>query len=132
MKHIRPADRAGTAGKTGSRFTGAVQAYLTMAADGVTINTVNFTPGARTFWHSHDNGQILEVVAGEGRVGTEDGVHVLRPGDTVWCPPGERHWHGAGPGSFLTHTAISLGTTRWAEEVDEPTYATEPTDDEGT
>lgn len=128
MKHIRPAGRAGTAGKTGSKFSGSVNAFLTMAADGVTINTVDFTPGARTFWHTHENGQILQVLAGEGRIGTAEAVRVLRPGDTVWCPPGERHWHGAGPGSFMTHTAISLGTTSWAEAVDDDTYTADPTD----
>jgi AraC-like ligand binding domain len=50
----------------------------------------------------------------------------LRPGDVVWVPPGERHWHGAAPGSFLIHLAISLGTTMWAQEVAEADYSTSP------
>lgn len=128
MRHIRPAERAGSTGKTGSKFSGAVNAFLTMAADEVTINTVNFAPGARTFWHTHEHGQILQVLAGEGLIGTADGNRVLRTGDTVWCPPGERHWHGAAPGSFMTHTAISLGSTGWAEEVEHDIYTSAPTE----
>lgn len=117
MKHVRPADRVGTARKPGSPFTGRVNSFLTLSADGVIVNTVDFAPG--TFWPTHEHGQILQVLAGRGRAGTAEGVRVLRPGDTVWCPPGERHWHGAGAGSFITHTAISLGVTSWAEEVDD-------------
>lgn len=124
MKLIHGIDQSGTAGKTGSQFSGIVHNYLTMpSTDGVTINTVSFTPGARTFWHHHESGQILQVLAGEGLIGTETEVRVLKAGDTVWCPPGETHWHGAGVGSFMTHTAISLGMTAWAEPVDDADYA---------
>jgi quercetin dioxygenase-like cupin family protein len=88
------------------------------ATDGTTIATVFFAPGARTYWHSHENGQILQVLAGRGLVCTAgEQPQVIQAGDTVWVPAGERHWHGAAPDSFLTHTAISLGETRWAEEV---------------
>lgn len=100
-------------------FTGTVWADPVLpATDGVVINTVFFAPGARTFWHHHEHGQILHVLAGSGLVCSDGGpVQPLRPGDVVWVPPGERHWHGAGPGSYLVHLAISLGTTVWAEEV---------------
>ena len=125
MKLIHGVDQSGTAGKTGSQFTGTVHNYLTMpSTDGVTINNVNFAPGARTFWHHHEHGQILQVLAGEGLIGTETEVRVLKAGDTVWCPAGERHWHGAGVSSFMTHTAISLGSTSWAEPVADDHYAT--------
>jgi len=121
---VSPDDQAGTAGKVGSQFTGTVFPYLTMAAtDGVTINTVNFTPGARTYWHSHEKGQILQVLAGRGLIqsaGTP--VREIRAGDTVWVPPGETHWHGAGPESYLVHTAISLGVTTWADPVSHAEY----------
>jgi quercetin dioxygenase-like cupin family protein len=90
------------------------------ATDGTTITTVFFAPGARTYWHSHENGQILQVLAGRGLIRTDgEEVRAISAGDTVWVPPGERHWHGAAPDSFMTHTAISLGATRWAEEVAE-------------
>jgi len=127
MKIKHPDEFDGTAGKPGSQFTGDVFPYVTMAAtDGVTINTVNFTPGARTFWHFHEKGQILQVLAGRGYVSTSDGIHVIRAGDTVWCPPGESHWHGAAPDSFMTHTAISLGTTNWADPVTDDEYTATP------
>lgn len=119
-----PTAHAGTAGKPGSQFTGDVFPYVTMpATDGVTINTVTFTPGARTYRHHHENGQILQVLAGRGLIRAGDGsVRIIRAGDTVWCPPGESHWHGASPDSSMTHTAISLGTTVWADPVDDDEY----------
>jgi quercetin dioxygenase-like cupin family protein len=95
------------------------------ATDGNTITTVFFTPGAHTYWHSHENGQILQVLAGRGLICSAGGrPRVISAGDTVWVPAGERHWHGATPEEFMTHTAISLGVTRWAEEVAETEYTT--------
>jgi quercetin dioxygenase-like cupin family protein len=122
--HIRPHEQAGIAGKPGSQFTGDAFPYLTMpATDGVTINSVDFTPGARTHWHRHERGQIILVLAGRGLIQSEGGpIEVLRQGDTVWIPGGERHWHGAAPDSFLIHTAISLGVTDWAEPVADEDY----------
>lgn len=119
-----PPDQAGTAGKPGSQFTGPVYPYVTMPmTDGVTINTVNFTPGARTYWHSHERGQILQVLAGRGLIQSAGGpVEVIRAGDTVWVPPGESHWHGAAPDSYMIHTAISLGVTAWADPVSDSEY----------
>jgi quercetin dioxygenase-like cupin family protein len=120
---VPPAEQAGTAGKRGSQFTGAAFPYLTLSTDGVTINTVDFTPGARTFWHSHEAGQILQVVAGRGLIQAEGRpIQVIRAGDTIWTPPGETHWHGAAPDSFLVHVAISLGSTAWASEVPDADY----------
>lgn len=121
---VHPDAQAGTAGKRGSQFTGTAYSYLTLpTTDGVTINTVTFAPGTRTYWHHHENGQILLVVAGRGLVQSEGGpVEVLRQGDAVWVPAGERHWHGAAPDSFMTHTAISLGTTSWAGPVADEDY----------
>jgi len=89
------------------------------STDGTTITSVFFSPGARTYWHSHEHGQILQVLAGRGVVCTEDEEpRTISAGDTVWVPPGERHWHGAAPDSSMVHTAISLGTTHWADEVE--------------
>jgi quercetin dioxygenase-like cupin family protein len=129
---IPPKRHEGSSGKAGSQFSGAVFPYMTMPpTDGVTINTVNFTPGARTYWHSHESGQILQVIAGRGRIQAEGGpVHVLRAGDTVWAPPGERHWHGGSPDFFMTHTAISIGVTSWAEEVTDDQFNGESVDED--
>lgn len=128
---IPPRDQAGTSGKPGSQFTGDVFPYVTMpSTDGVTINTVNFTPCARTYWHSHERGQILVVIAGRGLIQAAGGpVRLLRAGDTVWAPPGERHWHGGSADSYLAHIAISLGVTSWAEPVTGDEYSAQPLDE---
>jgi quercetin dioxygenase-like cupin family protein len=95
------------------------------------VNLVRFAPGARTHWHRHAAGQSLHVTQGVARVGTRDGrVVEVHPGQTVWCPPGEWHWHGAGPDAFTEHLAMWETTdardgseTSWAEPVDDITYA---------
>lgn len=106
-------------------FVGEVWADPVLpATDGTTINVVTFTPGARTNWHEHTDGQILQVLAGRGWVCAAGGrPHPLLPGDTVWVPPGERHWHGATATTLMTHTAISLGPTRWYDAVTDEEYA---------
>jgi quercetin dioxygenase-like cupin family protein len=89
----------------------------------VRVNSVVFEPGGRTFWHSHAAGQVLLVGSGRGMVENRDGDrHILHPGDVVWAPPGEVHWHGAAPDSSLAHTAVSLGVTQWHEEVPADRY----------
>lgn len=95
------------------------------------VNTVRFAPGARTHWHVHAAGQSLNVTQGVARVGTRDGAVVqLTPGQTVWCPPGEWHWHGAAPGAFTEHLAMwetlpeGGGTeTEWGDAVSDDQYA---------
>jgi len=68
---------------------------------------VRFTPGARTAWHTHPNGQTIYVIEGIGRVKRRGGaVEVIRPGDRVFFEPGEDHWHGASPNRFMTHLAM--------------------------
>ncbi|MEV7971662.1 cupin domain-containing protein [Cellulomonas sp. NPDC089187] len=89
-------------------------------------NTVRFAPRARTHWHVHPGGQSLHVTQGIARVGTRDGEVVeLRPGQTVWCPPGEWHWHGAGPDQYMEHIALWEvdGTdAEWGEPVTDKQY----------
>ena len=88
---------------------------------------VTFEPGARTAWHTHPPGQTLIVTAGCGWAQREGGpVEEIGPGDVVWIPPGERHWHGATPTSAMTHISIveRLGdqTTKWEEKVSDEQY----------
>lgn len=105
-------------------FTGTVHLDPVMSAPGMMINTVVFTPGARTFWHSHPGGQLLVVTAGRGIVASRAGeVHLVGAGDLVWAEPGEEHWHGACHDSLMTHTAVSHGSTEWHDEVSGPQYA---------
>ena len=89
--------------------------------------SVTFEPGARTAWHTHPLGQTLIVTAGCGRVQREGGpVEEIRPGDVIWIPPGEKHWHGAAPTTAMTHIAIQekLGgeTVDWMEPVSDEQY----------
>jgi quercetin dioxygenase-like cupin family protein len=115
----------------GTTFTGDVWAESVLpATDGTTINTVTFLPGGRTYWHSHERGQILRVVQGRGLVCADGGAPVvISVGDTVWVPPGERHWHGACPDSLMTHEAVSLGPTQWESvAVTDEEYSSTPRD----
>ena len=76
---------------------------------------VLFGPGARTYWHSHPDGQVLYVATGSGRVGSADGeVAVVAAGDVIYTPAGESHWHGASPTSFMMHVSMTTGgATVW-------------------
>jgi len=89
--------------------------------------TVTFEPGARTAWHTHPLGQTLIVTAGCGRAQREGGtVEGIRPGDIVWFPPGEKHWHGAAPTTAMTHIAIQEQldgkAVDWMEKVSDEQY----------
>jgi quercetin dioxygenase-like cupin family protein len=89
--------------------------------------SVTFEPGARTAWHTHPLGQTLIVTAGSGRVQRDGGpVEEIRPGDVVWFAPGEKHWHGAGPTTAMTHIALqeSLNgkVVDWMEHVSDAQY----------
>ena len=95
----------------------------------VRVNTVRFAPGAHTAWHRHANGQTLHVTDGVGLIQSRGGdVTVIRPGDVIYTPPGEWHWHGATPDNFMTHTAIWEGVadetpeTEWGEHVTDEEY----------
>jgi quercetin dioxygenase-like cupin family protein len=104
-------------------FTGEVWRDTVLPRqDGVGIADVFFAPGARTHWHAHVGGQILIVLAGEGFVGDEEGVVRVSTGDTIWTPPGVRHWHGASPDRYMIHTGISLAGVNWLEPVTDETY----------
>jgi quercetin dioxygenase-like cupin family protein len=89
--------------------------------------TVTFEPGARTAWHTHPLGQRLIVLSGCGRVQREGGpIEEIRPGDVVWFPPGEKHWHGAAPTTAMTHIAIQElldgKAVEWLEKVSDDEY----------
>ena len=114
-----------------ARFTGDV--YLTTIKapeppSRLVAALVRFTPGARTNWHSHAVGQTLHVTDGTGLVVTRDGTVIrMRPGDTVYTPPGEEHWHGATADNFMCHLAMLEGIgdgdgTTWLEPVTDEQY----------
>lgn len=93
----------------------------------VAMALVTFEPGARTAWHTHPLGQTLIVTAGCGCTQREGGpIEEIRPGDVVWFPPGEKHWHGAAPTTAMSHIAIQErlngSAVEWLEKVSDPQY----------
>ena len=89
--------------------------------------SVTFEPGARSAWHSHPLGQTLIVTSGCGWVQSEGQPKMeIRPGDVIWCPPNEKHWHGATPTTPMTHIAIQEAlngkVVDWMEKVSDEQY----------
>jgi quercetin dioxygenase-like cupin family protein len=122
-----------TAKTPASHFTGDVYMnpiYRGEEPSRMTVSLVRFTLGARTNWHSHAVGQTLHVTDGIGLVQARGGeVRVMRPGDTVYTPPGEWHWHGASADSFMCHLAMwEDDDATWGDHVTDEEYGAAPTD----
>jgi quercetin dioxygenase-like cupin family protein len=116
-------------------FTGAVYLDPVATPSGpsrLSAANVHFTPGARTAWHTHPNGQTIWVVEGVGLVQRRGGpVEVIRPGDRVFFEPGEEHWHGAAPTRFMAHLAMVQvddegNVATWGDHVTDEEYAAAP------
>jgi quercetin dioxygenase-like cupin family protein len=111
-------------------FTGAVRINpLFEAPEPARVRgaSVTFEPGARTAWHTHPLGQTLIVTSGCGRAQCENGpIREIRPGDVVWFPANEKHWHGAAPTTAMTHLAIQEAldgkVVEWMEQVSDNQY----------
>lgn len=111
-------------------FTGTVRIDpLVEATDPARVAAVSvtFEPGARTAWHAHPLGQTLIVTAGSGRTQRWGGpIEEIRPGDVIWIPPGEKHWHGAAATTAMTHIAVQERlagkTADWMEKVSDEQY----------
>jgi quercetin dioxygenase-like cupin family protein len=130
MKHIpngeRPSKRATESDFTGTVWQDAINDAPAPAR--VRVVKVRFEPGARTAWHSHPFGQTLYVTEGLGLARSEGGPLIeLRPGDTIWIPPGEKHWHGASPTTSMTHIAVHETldgkAADWMEKVSDAEYS---------
>lgn len=114
------------------RFTGDVWADpVVVPRPGVSrmiCSQVRFAPGARSAWHSHAHGQTLHVTAGVALMQSRGGEIIeVHPGQTVYTPPGEEHWHGATPDDFMEHLALLEGVeggdgTTWGEHVTDEQY----------
>ncbi len=112
------------------RFTGNVRVAPLFSANApshASGASVTFEPGARTAWHSHPVGQNLVVTAGKGYVQFWGGsIQEIGPGDVVWIPPGQKHWHGASQKSAMTHIAVQEHvdgkTAEWFEQVSAAQY----------
>jgi quercetin dioxygenase-like cupin family protein len=112
-------------------FTGTV--YIDPVATAaepsrLTANSVHFTPGARTAWHTHPLGQTIYVIEGIGRCQRRGGpIEEIRPGDRVHFDPGEDHWHGAAPNRFMTHIGMQEvdktgSSATWGDHVTDEEY----------
>ena len=116
-------------------FTGAVYIDTVAAPSGasrLSASSVHFTPGARTAWHTHPNGQTIWVLEGVGLCQRRGGpIEVIRPGDRVFFEPGEEHWHGAAATRFMTHLAMvevddEGNSATWGDHVSDDEYAAAP------
>jgi len=116
-------------------FTGAVFLDAVASpsdASRVSATNVHFTPGARTAWHTHPNGQTIFVLEGVGYAQRRGGpIEVIRPGDSVFFEPGEEHWHGATATRFMTHLALldvddEGRNATWLEHVTDEQYGAAP------
>ncbi|HYR48093.1 MAG TPA: cupin domain-containing protein [Candidatus Polarisedimenticolia bacterium] len=120
---------------TGSVYIDAVA--VPSAPSRLSASSVHFTPGARTAWHTHPNGQTIFVIEGVGLAQRRGGpIEVIRPGDRVFFEPGEHHWHGAAPNRFMTHLAMldvddQGNTATWGDHVSDAEYSAAPAIGEG-
>jgi quercetin dioxygenase-like cupin family protein len=119
----------------GDWFTGAVYidpVAVPSGASQLSASSVHFTPGARTAWHTHPNGQTIFVLEGVGLAQRRGGaVEVIRPGDRVFFEAGEEHWHGAAATRFMAHLALLQvdeegNSAAWGEHVTDEEYAAAP------
>ncbi len=120
-------------------FTGAVYVDAVAAPSNssrLSASSVHFTPGARTAWHSHPNGQTIFVTEGVGLAQRRGGkIEVIRAGDRVFFEPGEEHWHGAASTRFMTHVAMldvdeKGNSANWGPHVTDAEYAAAPSTEE--
>ena len=116
-------------------FTGVVYIDTVATPSGgsrLSASSVHFTPGARTAWHTHPNGQTIYVTEGVGLAQRRGGpIEVIRPGDRVFFEPGEEHWHGASPTRFMTHLAMlevddEGNSATWGAHVSDEEYGKQP------
>jgi quercetin dioxygenase-like cupin family protein len=130
MKIERNGSRPSTRGAQDC-FSGSVRVEpVFQVGDPMRLNagSVTFEPGARTAWHTHPLGQTLIITAGLGWVQTDGSpIEEVRPGDVVWFPPGEKHWHGATPSTAMTHIAVQEAlngkNVDWMEKVSDTQYS---------
>lgn len=113
-----------------ANFTGKVWVQPLVPQDSVfnmVAGAVTFSPGARSYWHTHNAGQILLIIDGTGYT-QEKGkpIRVLHKGDVVICPPNAEHWHGAAPGSSMTQVSLNTyadkGVVNWLNPVTNEEY----------
>lgn len=104
-------------------FTGNVWSQMILVNGSMAMGNNVFAPCSRTYWHTHEGGQMLHVTVGSGWICDKGGKpRRIKAGDIIWAEPGTTHWHGADDNSFMTHLALGIGKTTWHEEVIDDTY----------
>ncbi|THW74134.1 RmlC-like cupin [Aureobasidium pullulans] len=117
-KIISPSPAGPNVIKGGATFTGDVYLSMLYHEPSAAMAHVTFTPCARTHWHTHEKGQHLQVLHGQGWICDKgSSPRRIKAGDLIWAPPGTTHWHGADGKSVMTHLAVGLGATTWGERV---------------
>jgi quercetin dioxygenase-like cupin family protein len=127
---IRPCSTTPTLPAPADYFTGQVwQDAISAPSETPNLRSllVTFAPGARTHWHTHPLGQTLYVTSGCGRIQSWGGpLQTISAGDVIWIPPGEKHWHGAGPDTLMRHVALQEAedgvAAQWLEAVSDTQY----------
>ena len=116
-------------------FTGVVYIDAIATPSGpsrLNASSVHFTPGARTAWHTHPNGQTIYILEGVALAQRRGGpIEVIHPGDSVFFEPGEEHWHGAAATRFMTHLAMlevddEGNAATWGNHVTDEEYGAAP------
>jgi len=109
--------------KVVSTFTGDVFLDMIYGDDKIALANVTFTPCARTHWHTHEKGQMIQVTQGSGWICDKGGeARRIRKGDVIWAPAGTTHWHGADDGTLMTHFVAGIGETKWLDAVTDEQY----------
>ena len=128
MKITRNSDK--TTPGSPEEFTGNAYFDTVAKPEGlyrINATNVRFTPGSRTAWHTHPNGQTIYITEGIARVGRRGEVDQVKPGDRVFFEPGEDHWHGATPDRFMSHLSLVQAdengkSIEWKEHVTDEEY----------
>ncbi|EPS45505.1 hypothetical protein H072_518 [Dactylellina haptotyla CBS 200.50] len=109
--------------KPTANFIGDVYFEPLHGEDNFSFSNVTFTPCARTHWHTHHGGQLIRVLHGSGWVCDKGNKpRRIKAGDTVWCPPGTTHWHGADDNTLMSHFVSVSGKTEWHGPVTDEEY----------
>ncbi|KAJ4029078.1 hypothetical protein NW756_006173 [Fusarium oxysporum] len=111
------------AAKPTATFTGEVFLDILHADKDAAVANVTFSPCARTYWHTHQRGQMIRVLHGSGWICDRRGeARQIKAGDTIWAPPGTTHWHGTDDGSIMTDFVVGVRATDWHEAVTDDEY----------
>ena len=116
MKIVRGSEAKSERGTTFTGETWQTPLLPSQEPEGTRVTLVRFEDGSRTNWHVHPGEQVLYILEGEGRVGTATEEYTVHPGDVIYAPRGERHWHGAAPGKSMSHLSVTtVGPPEWFE-----------------